>query len=351
MLFLPLMSPAYAARVPDLYQAEAQVSGEDPEQREPAFREALGKVLIKVTGSRSILTRGSLTGGLDDAASFVQQFRYRVDSLDDSGKEPHRSLWVSFDKALVDRFLAERRLPVWSENRPAVLVWLGVEARGKRQLFDPERNQPERTTVEAAAAERGLAMVFPIMDLEDQTQMQVADLWGSFESNIRLASQRYAPEQILTIRMVAAERGLWLGYWSLYDREGMPPQHWENRGGSLDAALADGVNRVADILAARFAPLREDRGLATVRLHVSGVDDLTQYAELASYLSGLGGLDSLALLSVEGGRVTYELRGGSAGAIAEDLDVGEVIESDSGAGPPATVGNTPTGMDLYYRLR
>lgn len=206
MLFLPLMSPAYAARVPDLYQAEAQVSGEDPEQREPAFREALGKVLIKVTGSRSILTRGSLTGGLDDAASFVQQFRYRVDSLDDSGKEPHRSLWVSFDKALVDRFLAERRLPVWSENRPAVLVWLGVEARGKRQLFDPERNQPERTTVEAAAAERGLAMVFPIMDLEDQTQMQVADLWGSFESNIRLASQRYAPEQILTIRMVAAER-------------------------------------------------------------------------------------------------------------------------------------------------
>lgn len=88
-----------------------------------------------------------------------------------------------------------------------------------------------------------------------------------------------------------------------------------------------------------------------MRLHVSGVDDLTQYAELASYLSGLGGLDSLALLSVEGGRVTYELRGGSAGAIAEDLDVGEVIESDSGAGPPATVGNTPTGMDLYYRLR
>ena len=99
------------------------------------------------------------------------------------------------------------------------------------------------------------------MDLEDQGRLQVADLWGDFEVNIRAASRRYSPDMIFTGRLLQEKKGAWRGDWQLYQERSN--NDWNNRGKSPEAVAADAVRHVADLLANRFAPLARQSGALT----------------------------------------------------------------------------------------
>jgi len=191
LLFL-LAGPAMATKVSGLYRAEAAVAGVEANQRSEAIRQALVNVLVKVTGNRNIASRKALAGDIKNASRYVQQYSYQLakDAEMASEGEPQRFLLVSFDRAAIDRLLRDQGLPVWSENRPSILSWMGVERQSRRRLMDSERDTPVRSALEETARTRGLPLLFPLMDLEDQGRLQVGDIWGEFETNIRGASNR-----------------------------------------------------------------------------------------------------------------------------------------------------------------
>ena len=197
VMLLGTLAALQAAPVTGLYQAEAPVAGRAAEQRNQAIRSAFGKMLIKVTGNRSVAAREELRADVANAARFVQQYSYRSRQdarADEQGATDATNgfLRVSFDALAVDRLLREHGLPVWAANRPSVLLWMGVERKGKRRLLTSERDPGVRSVLEATAAERGLPLIFPLMDLEDRGQLQVSDLWGGFEADIENASRRYS---------------------------------------------------------------------------------------------------------------------------------------------------------------
>lgn len=348
MLLLGFGASVMSAQVDGLYDAESPVSGGDASERNSAIRDAFAKVLVKLTGNSRIASRKALAADLENASHYVQQYRYEAAPAVGNEVQSGRLLQVSFDKNEINRLLQNRGLPIWSANRPSVLLWVGEEQQGKRRLLNPDMDTDVRAALDQVAAERGVPLLLPLMDLEDQGQMQVADIWGNFENNIRAASRRYASDLILTGRLVRVDKSLWRGEWRLYHADSQ--SNWNNEAASRNALTVDALQRTADSLANRFAPIKEERSLSTVRLRVSGIDSLEDYAAVLGLLGGQSSLERVVISSVEPNAVVYDLHGqGGVAVLDRELGIGGLIETDPGAAFQPDASAIP--IDLYYRMR
>ena len=357
VFLLPYPEVARAVQVAGLYQAEVPVAGQSAEQRNQAIRAAFAQVLVKVSGRPGIAARKELAAALGNAARYVQQYSYLDAPPPGSGAaqgkagewEPPRLLQVSFDGRAVDSLLRGLNLPVWGPNRPSILVWIASQKGGKRRLLALEEDEPVRNALAQAAAERGLPLLFPLMDLEDRGRLQVADLWGGFEANIREASRRYNPDLILTGRLSRVSRTLWRGEWTLYQRDQMVS--WSNEAKSDAGLAAAAVRHVADLLASRFVPAAA--GDATwLRLRVEGVDDLARYVALRNLLESQGTIRQVALDSVAPEAVVYRLQAqGSLQSLEQELELGGLIEPLPAAGEAPVPAGRDRRPDLHYRMR
>lgn len=348
-LFMGYAAVAPASQVTGLFSAEVPVAGQSAEQRTDGIRRAFAQVLIKVTGNRNVAGRPELQGDIGQAQRYVQQFRYRLGSGSSPADEgAGRLLSVQFDAAAVQRLLRERRLPVWGENRPSGLIWLGIDSRGQRRVMRPEEDGGLLDAMTTAAEERGLPLMIPLMDIEDQSGLGVADLWGDFEQNIRRASRRYSPDLIVTSRMTRLSGQLWRVTWRLYHGDQL--SSWSDEG-SDPARLADeGVQHVADLLADRYAPVGGEANLSRIRLRVSGVTALAQYAAVANFLQSQSSVERADMVSVDPEAVTYELRvRGGIQVLEQGLALGGMIEPVTEL--PNVTQPLAEGVDLFYRMR
>lgn len=352
-----------AANVDGLYQAETPVEGQGTEQRNLAIRDAFAKVLVKVTGSRRALERPDLAAELKAAPRYVQEYRYRLAPESPSAAtdeppageaeppapaQPQRLLLVHFDHQAVNRLLRAHGLPVWGGNRPAGLIWLGMEQGGVRRLLTGESDPEPHAALAAAADERGLPILFPLMDLEDQMRLQVADVWGNFEENIRRASARYRPDLILTGRIVRLDENLWRAHWQLY--QGDYPLNWSDEGAEAASLAAAGLDHMADLLAERYAPLSGDGSHSRIRLMVTGIADLRDYAGVTRFLQSQSSIEEVVLAGVQPDALIYELlvRGGVQ-VLQQGLELGGMLEPGDANGGLAP--GSGSGVDIHYRLR
>ncbi|OOZ34762.1 hypothetical protein BOW51_11865 [Solemya velesiana gill symbiont] len=358
LLLAAMATPALGVQVDGLYQAEVPVAGQEAAQGNEAIGRAFGKMLIKVTGNRNIANRQELTAEFAKAPRYVQQYRYRLDAEQPAdgadvqpegaeAAEPKRYLQVVFDEQAVNRFLRQSRLPVWGDNRPGGLVWLGEESKSRgRRLTGAESSA--WSVLESVARQRGVPLIVPLMDLEDQSRLQVADLWGDFERNISGASHRYSPDFVLTGRLTRVASDLWRSRWTLFQGEKI--SSWSNDGRSRNQLLGEGVQYASDLLANRFAPIGGASELTRVRLRVEGVGSLREYAGVGGFLSSQSAVARMDLSAVEANAVIYELqvRGGLE-VLEQGLALGGLIEPDGDAvmGEEAVAEN----VDLFYRLR
>ena len=349
---------AMAAQVSGLYEAEVPVEGQDTDQRNKAIVEAFRRVLVKVTGNRGIVHHPRMASDIHKAPRYVQQYRYRlapaetpVEKVEDlpseSGEEsitppppagPVRMLRVQFDEKALNRLLHQRGMPVWGNTRPAALVWLSMEQDGRRSLIAPEADGETLSGIFTATEERGIPLLFPLMDLEDQSTLQVSDLWGGFADSIRRASDRYGPDAIMTGRLVSFGPDLWRAGWTLY--LGEEEFIWDSEGQSLAMAVEAGVQSGMDVLASRFAPLAGDSSISQLHMRVTGVNDIRGFARVKRYLIELGAVEKAALVSVEPDSVNYvlQVRGGIQ-ALEQDIALSSVLL-------PVPQGGADTGMVL-----
>ena len=313
--------PLSADRVDGLYEAE----GAFADDRGEAFADALAQVLVRITGRRDVAGRAEARAVLDNAESYAQQFRQPA-----PGK-----LWVAFDGAALERALGEAGLPVWGADRPVTLLWVAVDAGGGRRFVLSSGAETEiearlRDTLLAAAARRGIPVMFPLMDAEDRALASFAEVWGGFEDSIMAASARYGADAVLVGRVTAEDSGF--ARWTLLDEGGS--QRWSG-------GLEDSLDRVADLFAARFAIVPSGE-TATVRLAVDGVASTADYARVLRFLERLTAVESCSVERVEGEEVLFRLalRGDSA-ALEEAIGLGRVLSRE----PPA-----PGEQRLRYRV-
>lgn len=352
LLFIPV---AGAEQVNALYEAEVPVSGQGDGERRQALVQALETVFVKVTGYGEAATDPAIAGALEDPDRFVQQYRYRKAEpviLADGTTVPAASdlvFWARFDPSAIERLLRENALPIWGAARPATLVWLAVEQNGDRSLISANDLSPVRIAIEKQAQQRAIPVRLPLMDLQDQTRIQVADVWGEFRELISTASERYQTQAVLVGRLREDSAGSWQANWALYlDRDA---QRWESVGSDLGKVVAAGVDGAANALSLRYAQFATQAGLSHFTVRVWDVSRMEDYVRARQYLEGVSGVESVQPLEVVDRMVSFRLGlKGTSYSVVQAIELGDLLVPANDADYQTEVDTNSGGSELSYRL-
>lgn len=348
--------PAMAADLytdPSVYRAQVPVKDNSDAARSDAVPTALAKVLVRVTGDPQIAQSRAAKAILSRASQLMRSYSY-VQLPNGEG------LQVSFDPSAVNSAVKAQNLPLWGGERPKTLVWLAIRGPNGRRLVSSDDAQGNAAGLVDAAQARGVPLIFPLMDLQDQRKVQFSDVWGGFEQPVEKASQRYPRSDIL-MASASGSNGQWKVQWTLL-QQGQQPRQWQTSGDTLDNALSAGGNDLANFFARRFAVVPNAGSGQAQNVVVENVQSVQGYASILSYLSGLTAIKSVRTASVDGNRVTLRVDSDAAPDYLQRVlglsglltpvqgGVGPGLSGmESGAATPAGQGGAPT-TTLYYRL-
>ncbi len=300
---------ARAAEAVALYEAQVPVQGQGTAERGDALRRALAEVLVKLSGDRATPKSAALTRLLKDAPRFVLEYRYQAPA-EGQASPGGQQLWVLFDGEAVEQEMRKAGIPVWGRTRPSTLVWLAVDdGGGRRFLIADGARAAAATELRTAAQRRGVPLLLPLMDLEDQDRLRPDDVWNGSRETVLSASARYRPEAILAGRMREERPGVWVVRWTFYQQTAA--SEWTTRGAEAEA-VAGGIDRTADALAARLVvPAAGGTQPLGLMLKVFDVRSVEGYARTLRYLTGLSSVSQVRVTRVEDSTITFmlEVRG------------------------------------------
>ena len=271
-------------------------------------------MLVRVTGQRRPEVSPGVKEALADPERFVQQYRFEAGA--DHG------LTVKFDTGAVDGLVERLGLGRWSRVRPRVIVWLAVEdEHGRKSYVEPTSRTA--AAVASVAHERAMPFILPLFDIEDRVTLPLSTLWGGFTEPIERASRRYAADAVLAGRAYRDETGYWNARWTQF---GDLARTFRTDGDRLETAIGEGLHKVADRFAARFARRGEAAASAHVALVVAGVERLEDYARLLRYLASIDIVENVQVARVDTSHVRLRVQaGGGRAALAELIALGRTL--------------------------
>lgn len=386
-LILTTSLTAHTGVLKNLYEIEVSVINQADKERQQAIRRAFKQVLVRVTGIQNVASQATLRRELRKASNYVQQYQYHLRTIKPQAKladasdaatvgntvtaetkksnvtnvdgavkdqtianEQERFLWIRFDEASINRMLSRNRFAIWGKVRPTTLIWLAIDNNGDRYLMGSEPSALGTTIVEIAK-QRGLPVLLPLLDLEDEANLPFSDLWGDFEEIILSASMRYDADAVFVGRLSKFLDDSVQLRWSLY--LGGDAIRWQNDGAFDEAVLAKGLHDLTDLLAKRFSVNKSDATGTVLWIHVQGVDAVDGFSRLQAYFSSLDIVTSAALVQANSEEMIFEARIlGDTDAFKQAVELGDVLSfvaDDNPVNKPLMVYKTPD-YQLYYRL-
>lgn len=301
LLLLALMQSLAAETVHDLYEVEVPAADRGQRALDAAAREAMGQVLVKVSGNAAVLRLPEVENALAQARGYVQRYSY----LDALPEQEGVGLRFQFEGATITELLKSAGAPVWTANRPAVLIWLAV-AGEQGPHFVNRDSEPELVALlQRAFSRRGVPMQLPLFDLADASALPVDDVWELSLPPIVAASLRYDRENVLAGRLSFDAEGLAEGEWSYLQEDQMITRPVS--GVAEQEAVVAGVDLVADAMAARYAvaPTGGDGG--GILIQVAGIRRYGDYAAVVRWLQSLELVEQVNLVHIQADRIELRL--------------------------------------------
>lgn len=283
--------------VPNLYEATVPVASRSDTDLNAAISRGLAQVLVKVTGSSESLDNPALEGALRDARRYMQQYAYLERRGDDTG------LWLRMDYEIqqVNALVTRAGAPLWTANRPSVLVWLVIEDQEGRRFLKRELEPELTASLATGFDERGVPLRLPLFDLSDAAALGTSEAWRLSQPALLDASMRYGASQVLAGRVASLSTGAWLGDWSFFaDGQRLDRSVTAN---TADEFLYAGIAMVVEDMASRFAVAASGDATAGIAMLVDGVNSYRDYASVVSWLEGLELVDSANVEEVRGSQL------------------------------------------------
>lgn len=342
-LFFVLISlistSAFSGEVADLYQSHFPVSDQSEQQRQLVAPEILRQTILKVVGDRSSLDIADLSPILAQTESLIQQYQYRrINKIsDDLTKPDELELLLTFDQSGLDRLLADNRLPIWGKNRPDVLVWMAInDQQHETILADDQTNAAIKSALDSAVEMRGLPILLPVMDLNDQRLVSFAEIVAGQSDMIIQASQRYAAQVILMASVtISADRQTRISWLSIINGE---TDNWQSRG-DVNFAIRSGIDELSDRLARRFTQVvAANASGQEYELHISNVRDYADYARLVHYLNDLQYVSHVEVKNLAGDQVVLLVSiEGDLDVFDRTLAIGQLLRKDTASDYASTM--------------
>jgi len=292
----------HAESVSGLYNTVVGIEAQSDAQLRKAAREGLATVFVRVSGHRSVLNHAEIKQALRSARTYLKQFSYQTDEKEGVS---HLSVVLEFEEALVTKVLRRGGLPIWSADRPTVLVWLVLDDGDSKQLANPEAYQDLIEQMRSHARRRGLALKLPLMDLEDNLALSAEQLWQLSSLAIAQASQRYQPDSILIGKLSRLTSGQWLGQWQyrFADRK----IAFDGAADDLNEFIADGFDEVANLQSDVYAIVPVKTSSDGVIIELTNINGFADYARAVTYLESLAAVEHANLMYLQGDQLIVRL--------------------------------------------
>jgi hypothetical protein len=301
LLGLTISLSSHGVVVENLYTAEVMVSDKGPQALSAGSREALSQVLVKISGSTDVLQNPELASALKRSRSLVQQYAY-ISRDADSGEFVAR---FEFDEAVISNLISRSGVPLWTANRPAVLVWMVVEGPGGKQFLNNETLPEMVSLISAEFARRGVPARFPLYDLNDAALLTIDDVWRLDAPSLVAASARYGVRDILAGRLATLSNGSGTGDWSYLSGNSRIDR--SIRVGDSEAFLLAGSSLVAEEMSSRYAVAPTTATSEGIKVQVTGVSSYSDYAGIVTWLEGLELIEFANVETIRGDTLHFNL--------------------------------------------
>ncbi len=272
----------------DLYTGTVAVANESATERARALPIALQEVLVKVSGSTDTANQPEVRDALGSAADYVidSSYRQQVRSGSNGVNSTILNLVASFNTESVNGLLRRAGKPVWTTQRPRLLVWLVIESGTARQVASSTQTAALGALMRTAE-ERGFDLILPEWDYTDQARASIESLWLGDLRSVKAASTRYGTTAALLARLRRTDDG-WNSRYSLIALgRNSRSEEWQAIHPSASAALEGAVAGSANRLAARYAISPEDLVNGTYTVRVDRVHSGSDYGRTLAYLKEL----------------------------------------------------------------
>ena len=296
-----LITTTNAVVLSSLYTAKIPVTSRAAGQQTQALSQALKDVLIKVSGNANIANINEITNAVKNPNSYIRDFSYI--STSDNTDTP-LLLQVSLIPKSIDNLLNQAEQPIWKKNRPLVLIWLVTQDNSGPQLQN-DGNSPTIKLLTGDANQRGLPIMFPMLDLTDLQQIQPTDVWAPFIKVIQNASLRYSPNAILIIRIDQSNPNNLVSHWSLLIKNDQ--LSWDINGNDMQTIVQNGINNITNIFVKKFAVIKNSQPENMITLTVTNLKNVGDYAKIVHYLDGLAGVTNVEAQNITASQASFNL--------------------------------------------
>lgn len=215
-LYFAVNLSCYALEVKNLYQVQVAVEDQSSSSRWKATLSAFKQVLVRKSGSQQVLDSVDVQQAYSKVTAYIQRYEYVQTGLSNQPGKKQLELLLNFEPKLIDELILDAKMPIWGSNRPVTLMWLAIQEDFKRQIIVEETQaqaSKQRTTTEQkgeltpvqlinqAAIRRGIPLILPIMDEQDNSKVSISDVWGMFSEAVISASERYHADALVSGRI------------------------------------------------------------------------------------------------------------------------------------------------------
>lgn len=355
LLLLLFPASVWAEEIKDLYQADIPVEDKGAKARDAALRDAMAEILIRVTGRTDVMLHPEIQKAMQEPKKYAITYQY-LNLQKNGSRERILVLRVSMSERNINALLRDARLPIWGKSRPGVLVWLVVDNGKQRSLQGATHDNWIMAELKQNAQQRGLPIQLPLLDAQDQSQVNMSDIWGGFSTPVMTASRRYQNEAVLMGRVYLDSERIWHARWTLILSGNT--QSWEVQGKRLASVIAQGLDETSERIAFEYAYMQGEHTHA-VYLRVKNINSLEDMVQVQNYLQSQVGVREVQPVEIKDGEVFFHLTlDGRWATIAQSIGLSSRLapqDKMSAAQNPAN-NNVPDKApnipeDLIYQYR
>lgn len=319
-----------AVEVKELYLVKWPVDEQTKSSHWKATLNGFKEVLIRKSGSASILSDSNVQKAYSRVTNYLQRFEYL--HRDESEKDTKYLLALYFEPRLIDELIKGAKMSLWGANRPLSILWLAVETDGRREIISAENNFDLSQSLTANSTRRGLPIITPLMDLEDELLVTKSDVWGRFSSPVAEASKRYSTDSIVIGRIMQIGED-WDGQFTYVNQN--IEMAFSVNAFSQEALVKNMVDQLADILCSKYCVVEELGESNSVTLLISGISNFSQFKEAETYLDELSATKNIAVKTIDKNAIKIDISLlGSLDSLTEGIKLStKMTQIDSPEGP------------------
>lgn len=278
----------YAQSHVDFYRVYIPVTSQTVAERERAAKEGIEVVIRRMADSRQANFDSLLSDVQSKAWSYVQQFEYQAITAEQEDADVNyvNRLMMLFSPELIKTLFRQAQINFWPESRPNTLVWLveNTVDEGKK-LLNAYSDSRVVAGMNSAAELRGLPIVYPILDLEDQIALSAEQVWSLDDQAIRAASKRYNADVILVGRFSVTSTGKVRATWQFYHQN--DTRVYDNMADDISLIGGLGLTPLADYLLSKYAIPAVSEQSPDFIMRITGVSQFGIYRQVIDYLESL----------------------------------------------------------------